>query len=139
MLRLGSHVNEILDLRRDKDNSNAFPSFSFLPLPFILSPLPSSPFLPLLSSFLHCSLLPVSLSCPLSLDNRSQFIKGETGTPLVVLYKLLSPRTRSQTMLHVFSSINFDHLKTKQRTRLMLEHSATGHGVCLTMLCLNGL
>lgn len=39
--RLGFHVNEILDLRQDKDNSNAFPSFSFLSLPFILLPSPS--------------------------------------------------------------------------------------------------
>lgn len=51
-----------------------FPLSLFSHCFYPLSP-PPPPSLLLLSPFLHCSLLPVSLSCLLSLDNRCQFKK----------------------------------------------------------------
>lgn len=83
----------------DKTRTTAthFSSFSFLPLPFILSP---PLLLLLLSPFLHCSLLPVSHSCPQSLDNRSQFIKGKPGHHLFsITYLLPVPSLKQCYML----------------------------------------
>lgn len=115
---MGPHVNEILDLRQDKDNSSAF---------FPLSPIAP----PLLSPSLHCSLLPVSLSCPLSLANRSQFVKGQ---PCLFSTTYLLPKQKSQTMLPVASRIN----STRIKNRPTLGHNAAAQGVCLTTLCAGG-
>lgn len=78
--RLGSHVNEILDLSGDKDSSNTFLFLSFFSPLAIVSPFFRSHFFP--SPFRPSSFVLSFLShsaCPLSLDERNRHKKGKLG------------------------------------------------------------